>query len=76
MRLKTLVLSIIVLAIVGGWIYSTILTVMPDASASKLCYLGYRAHCSFTPFSTIISIFAAGLTLYAAKKTLWRQQNA
>ncbi|MFX0060073.1 MAG: hypothetical protein ACFE85_12845 [Candidatus Hodarchaeota archaeon] len=32
---------------------SGILTLLPD-EASKPCYLGYYAHCSFTPFSTLI----------------------
>ena len=38
--------------IIGG-ISSGIMTLMPD-NASKPCYLGYYAHCSFTPFSTLI----------------------
>ena len=29
-------------------------TLIPDEGASKTCYFGYNAHCSFTPFSTII----------------------
>lgn len=72
MSLKKIVLSIFVLAMIGGWIYSAVATVIPDASASKACYLGYNAHCSFTPFSTIISIIAAAITFYIAKRTLWR----
>ncbi|MFX1419654.1 MAG: hypothetical protein ACFE9N_12100 [Promethearchaeota archaeon] len=38
--------------IIGGFV-SGIITLMPD-EASKPCYLGYYAHCSFTPFSTLI----------------------
>jgi len=38
--------------IIGG-ISSGIITLMPD-EASKPCYLGFYAHCSFTPFSTLI----------------------
>ncbi|MFW9946224.1 MAG: hypothetical protein ACFFBZ_12665 [Promethearchaeota archaeon] len=38
--------------IIGG-IFSGIMTLIPD-EASKPCYLGYYAHCSFTPFSTLI----------------------
>ena len=38
--------------IIGG-ISSGIMTLIPD-QASKPCYLGYYAHCSFTPFSTLI----------------------
>jgi len=33
-----------------------VITAVPDASASKTCRLGYRAHCAFTPYSTIILI--------------------
>ena len=33
-------------------------TALPTG-ATKLCYLGYYAHCSFTPISTIICIVAA-----------------
>ncbi|UCD00671.1 MAG: hypothetical protein JSV23_07205 [Promethearchaeota archaeon] len=38
--------------IIGG-ISAGIMTLIPD-EASKLCYLGYYAHCSFTPYSTLI----------------------
>ncbi|MFX0002791.1 MAG: hypothetical protein ACFE9C_03220 [Candidatus Hodarchaeota archaeon] len=38
--------------IIGG-LTSGIITLIPD-EASKLCYLGYYAHCSFTPYSTLI----------------------
>ncbi|MFX0106068.1 MAG: hypothetical protein ACFE75_11340 [Candidatus Hodarchaeota archaeon] len=38
--------------IIGG-ISAGIITMIPD-DASKLCYLGYYAHCSFTPYSTLI----------------------
>jgi len=38
--------------IIGG-ISSGFITLIPD-EASKPCYLGYYAHCSFTPFSTLI----------------------
>jgi hypothetical protein len=35
-------------------------TLIPAANASKTCMLGYRAHCTFTPISTIICIILAG----------------
>ncbi|MFX0019611.1 MAG: hypothetical protein ACFFBT_14120 [Promethearchaeota archaeon] len=44
--------------IIGG-ISSGIMTLIPD-EASKPCYLGYYAHCSFTPFSTLI-LFAMAI---------------
>jgi hypothetical protein len=45
-------------SIIGG-IASGIMTLMPD-EASKPCYLGYYAHCSFTPYSTLI-LFAMAI---------------
>jgi len=38
----------IVIAVLAG-----VSTLIP-ASASKPCYLGYYAHCTFTPISTLI----------------------
>ena len=43
----------IIVAVLAG-----ISTLIP-ASASKACYLGYYAHCSFTPISTVICWGAA-----------------
>ena len=48
-----LIYSIFVIALVSGGLSAAILTVMP-AEASKPCYLGYYALCSFTPYSTLI----------------------
>ncbi|MBN2103342.1 hypothetical protein JW835_04795 [bacterium] len=36
-------------------------TLIPEASASKACMIGYKAHCTFTPISTLICFFAAGM---------------
>ena len=44
---------IFVIALIAGGFSTGIMTLIPDA-ASKQCYLGYYAHCSFTPFSTLI----------------------
>lgn len=35
-------------------------TVVPSSVASKECLLGYKAHCSFTPISTLICVVLAG----------------
>lgn len=43
----------IVFVLVFGGIPMGIWTLLPD-EAKKPCYLGYYAHCSFTPFSTLI----------------------
>jgi hypothetical protein len=45
------------------------LTLIPDTEASKECMLGYYAHCSFTPISTIILIFIAVLFCYILIRT-------
>lgn len=50
----TLVLTII-------WTIAAINTLIPSVSASKMCFLGYKAHCTFTPISTLICIIVAGL---------------
>jgi len=59
----TVILAIMIVA----WISSAVMTVIPDSSASKVSYFGYKAHCSFTPYSTIISIVAAALTYLIAR---------
>jgi hypothetical protein len=38
-----------------------IVTLIPSGAASKVCLLGYRAHCTFTPISTIIFLALIGL---------------
>ena len=43
---------------------SALLTVIPRESASKVCRLGYKALCSFTPYGTLILLALAGLHLY------------
>ncbi len=48
-----LLYTIFVGALIIGGIVSGIMTLIPD-NASKPCYLGYYAHCSFTPYSTLI----------------------
>lgn len=46
-----------------------ILTAIPEPSASKESLLGYKAHCSFTPISTLILLaFSGGLSYHIVKK--------
>ncbi|MBL7074272.1 hypothetical protein ISS37_03420 [candidate division KSB1 bacterium] len=47
---------------------ASVLTIIPNASISKECLLGYKALCSFTPVSTIILIIAAGITCSLRKR--------
>jgi len=72
MRMKKLIASIIFTVMIIAWISSALITVVPDSSASKVCYLGYKAHCSFTPIGTLISIVAAIITFLIAKRMVWR----
>lgn len=45
-------------------------TLVP-ASASKPCFLGYYAHCSFTPISTVLCWMIAGsLYWYGQRRTI------
>jgi len=62
-----LLLVLIAGAIAGA--ISTIWTIIPDLSASKECLLGYSAHCSFTPISTLISFFIAFIFSYIIIRT-------
>ena len=43
-------------------------TLMPSEQASKTCLLGYKAHCSFSPISTIVCLLPAGLTCFIRKR--------
>jgi len=54
-----LIYIIFVGSLIIGGISAGIMTLIPD-EASKSCYLGYYAHCSFTPFSTLI-LFAMAI---------------
>jgi len=47
------------------------ITLVPDSSASKECMLGYRAHCSFVPVSTITLVILA-LSLGLISLRMWR----
>ena len=44
---------VFIFSLILGGIIPGIITLIPD-EASKPCYLGYYAHCSFTPYSTLI----------------------
>ena len=39
-------------------------TLIPTGTASKVCLLGYKAHCSFSPISTVILLGLGGLHLF------------
>lgn len=68
MRIIRFFISLILAVMIIAWISSAAMTVIPDSSASKDSYLGYRAHCSFTPYSTLISVLGAASTYLIARK--------
>ena len=46
-------------------------TVIPNNDVSKVCKLGYKAACSFTPISTVILLVAAAMVFVVSKKVMW-----
>ena len=61
--IKFLILLILIAGAIGSAL-SAIWTLIPDSLASKVCILGYKAHCSFTPISTLILLFSAIIFSY------------
>jgi hypothetical protein len=66
--IKLLILLILIAGAIASAI-SAIWTLIPETSASKESMLGYKAHCTFTPISTIILIFMAVVFSYILIRT-------
>ena len=49
---------------------AAISSLLPILPADKDCLLGYKAHCSFTPVSTLICIAAAAVICLIRKRKL------
>ena len=49
------------------WLLLAVWTLFP-VNASKPCALGYEAHCTFTPWSTLILLVAAYLSWWLARR--------
>jgi len=47
---------------------AAVLTIIPNASISKECLLGYKALCSFTPISTILLLIAVAIICSIRKR--------
>ena len=47
-----------------------VLTLIPTGTASEACFLGYKAHCSFTPISTIGLLALVGLHIFLHRRSL------
>lgn len=52
-------ITIVVYFVLFILVIATVKTLIPNQKASKPCLLGYKAACSFAPFSTIILIAIA-----------------
>ncbi|PVX23620.1 MAG: hypothetical protein CW716_11755 [Candidatus Bathyarchaeum sp.] len=63
--------TVVVVVVIFLLVVSAIKTVIPNSDVSKVCRLGYKAACSFTPISTVILIAAAVIVFVAAKKVMW-----
>jgi hypothetical protein len=56
-------LTLAILMVLGA-----VLTIVPISYAYKECMLGYKAHCTLTPVSTILCVIAAAVTYVAGKR--------
>jgi len=63
-----LVLTIVV-TLAGLW------TLVPQASAAKVCILGYKAHCTFTPISTLVCIALAAIICRIRKRNFTSMES-
>ena len=54
----------------GIYFVLTIVTLIPNASASKVSMLGYKALCSFQPISAIILLGLGCLHIFLHKKAV------
>ena len=50
-------LVMVILMVLGA-----MLTIIPISYAYKECMLGYKAHCTLTPISTILCLIVAAIT--------------
>ena len=49
-----------------------VVTMLPTGTASKDCFLGYNALCSFSPIGTAILLALAGIHLYLDRRSAAR----
>ena len=68
--MKLISVLLIIVIVVG--LASAVSTVIPDSAAPKVSYMGYKSHCTFAPYSTIISIAIALVAFLVAKRFVWR----
>ena len=56
-------LAMVILMVLGA-----MLTIIPISYAYKECMLGYKAHCTLTPISTILCVIAAVITYVVGQR--------
>ena len=57
------------LALTILWVLGAILTIMPIPYAYRECMLGYKAHCTLTPISTILCVILAVITYVVGQRS-------
>jgi uncharacterized protein with FMN-binding domain len=53
-----------------------VITLIPNAAASKPTVLGYRSHCSFAPASTALCLILAGITCTIRSRAVSRTSSS
>ncbi len=65
---KIIFYTTMIIAMIIGNLFSAVITILPadvvGFGSQKLSILGYVAHCSFTPWSTLISLALTGLGIF------------
>lgn len=65
---KIISYTTMIIAMIIGNLFSAVITILPadvvGFGSQKLSILGYVAHCSFTPWSTLISLALTGLGVF------------
>jgi len=71
---KILIYVTLVVGMIAGNLFSAIITILPAEivgfGSTELSILGYVAHCSFAPWSTIISLVFTGLGIFLLIKLI------
>jgi hypothetical protein len=50
------------------WALGALVTIVPISYAYKDCLLGYKAHCTLTPVSTVLCIVIAAIAYVAGQR--------
>ncbi len=64
----------ILLILTVALVLAAISTAIPQSSADEPCKLGYRAHCPFTPISTLLCLALAGIVCVIGRRFFPRSE--